>query len=205
MGFDTGVSVTPVVPVHIGDQVKCFRFWKALHEAGVFANPVIPPAVEAGHALIRTSFMATHTDAQLDRVLDTFEKIGRRMDVIPETRPTVYEPVKIARPGTGVRANKASERWAASSAGNSIERGGFTLDQLSRMSSREMAGKLFDAVEHLTWRAANLQPADLRKLPGASKRLWEKRGELTGLLLEKGANFFMRNGHDHNNNPAERN
>ena len=70
MGFDTGVSVTPVVPVLIGDQVKCFRFWKALYEAGVFANPVIPPAVEPGHALIRTSYMATHTDAQLDRVLE---------------------------------------------------------------------------------------------------------------------------------------
>ena len=70
MGFDTGVSVTPVVPVLIGDQVKCFRFWKALFEAGVFANPVIPPAVEPGHALLRTSYMATHTDAQLDRVLE---------------------------------------------------------------------------------------------------------------------------------------
>ncbi|HEY1417733.1 MAG TPA: pyridoxal phosphate-dependent aminotransferase family protein, partial [Myxococcaceae bacterium] len=45
MGFDTGVSVTPVVPVLVGDQVKCFRFWKALFEAGVFTNPVIPPAV----------------------------------------------------------------------------------------------------------------------------------------------------------------
>ncbi|HVG63744.1 MAG TPA: aminotransferase class I/II-fold pyridoxal phosphate-dependent enzyme [Hyalangium sp.] len=206
MGFDTGVSVTPVVPVHIGDQVKCFRFWKALHEAGVFANPVIPPAVEAGHALIRTSFMATHTDAQLDRVLDTFEKIGRRMEVIPQTRPTTYEPVQIARPGTGVRANKASEKWAAASSGELADKGGLTLEQLSRMSSREVAGKIFDAVEQLTWRAANLQPADLRKLGGASKRLWEKRGELTGILLEKGAHFFMRNGHDQNSsNQAERN
>ncbi|MDC0707526.1 pyridoxal phosphate-dependent aminotransferase family protein [Stigmatella sp. ncwal1] len=205
MGFDTGVSVTPVVPVQIGDQVKCFRFWKALHEAGVFANPVIPPAVEAGHALIRTSYMATHTDAQLDQVLDTFEKIGRRLDVIPETRPTAYEPVQIARPGTGVRANKASEKWAAGSAGHLVNPNGFSLDQLSRMSSREVAGKLFDAVEHLTWRAANFQPEDLRKLGGASRRLWKKRGELPGLLLEKGAHFFMKNGHDHNGTPVERN
>jgi len=205
MGFDTGVSVTPVVPVHIGEQVKCFRFWKALHEAGVFANPVIPPAVEAGHALIRTSFMATHTDSQLDQVLDTFEKIGRKLDVIPETRPTMYEPVKIARPGTAVRSNKASEKWAAGSAGE-LSRSGLTLEQLSRMSSREMAGKLFDAVEHLTWRAANLQPADLRKLGPASMKLWEKRGQLPGLLLEKGAHFFMKNGHDSSNgSQAERN
>ena len=193
MGFDTGVSVTPVVPVHIGDQVKCFRFWRALHEAGVFANPVIPPAVETGHALIRTSYMATHTDAQLDRVLDTFETIGRKLNVIPETRPTVYEPVKIARPGTRVLSNKASDKWAAGSAGLLADQGGLTLEQLSRMSSREVAGKLFDAVEQLTWRAANLQPEDLRKLGNAPMKLWGKRGNLPGLLLEKGAHFFMRN------------
>jgi len=194
MGFDTGVSVTPVVPVHIGDQVKCFRFWRALHEAGVFANPVIPPAVEQGHALIRTSYMATHTDAQLDRVLDIFETIGRKLNVIPETRPTVYEPVQIARPGTRILANRASEKWSAGSAGLLADKGGITLDQLSRMSSREVAGRLFDAVEQLTWRAANLQPEDLRKLGSAPMKLWEKRGELPGLLLEKGAHFFMRNG-----------
>jgi hypothetical protein len=198
MGFDTGVSVTPVVPVHIGEQVKCFRFWKALHEAGVFANPVIPPAVEAGHALIRTSFMATHTDEQLDRVLGTFEDIGRKLNVIPETRPSTYEKVQIARPGSSVRSNKASEKWAAASEGGLADRG-LTLEQLSRMSSREVAGKLFDAVETLTYRAANLQPQDLRKLGQAPRKLWEKRGEIPGLLLEKGANFFMRNGHEERN------
>ena len=48
----------------------------------MFANPVIPPAVEPGHALIRTSYMATHTDAQLDRVLEIFEKIGKKLGVI---------------------------------------------------------------------------------------------------------------------------
>jgi len=195
MGFDTGVSVTPVVPVHIGDQVKCFRFWKALHEAGVFANPVIPPAVEPGHALIRTSFMATHTDEQLDRVLDTFEQIGRKLGVIPETRPTSYSPVKIARPGSFVRNNAASERWAAGSEGLLAD-SGFSLEQLSRMSSREMAGKFFDAMESLTWRAANLQPEDLRKLGEMPRKLWGKRLELPGYLLEKGAHLLMRNGRE---------
>jgi 8-amino-7-oxononanoate synthase len=195
MGFDTGVSVTPVVPVHIGDQVKCFRFWRALHEAGVFANPVIPPAVEAGHALIRTSYMATHTDEQLDRVLDIFEQIGKKLDVIPQTRPSTYTPVQIARPGTMVRNNKATDKWAAASEGTNGYHG-LTLEQLSRMSSREVAGKLFDAVETLTWRAANLQPEDLRKLGQMPMKLWEKRANIPGMLLEKGANFFIRNGHE---------
>ncbi len=193
MGFDTGVSVTPVVPVLVGDQVKCFRFWKALFEAGVFTNPVIPPAVEPGHALLRTSYMATHTDAQLDRVLEQFEKIGRRMSIIPETRPTTYVPVKVARPGTFVTANQASQRWAAASAGLLANRG-LSFESISKLSSREVAQKLADAVETLTWRAANLQPDDLKRLGSAPLRLWAKRTEIPGLILEKGANLFMRNG-----------
>jgi 8-amino-7-oxononanoate synthase len=193
MGFDTGVSVTPVVPVLVGDQVKCFRFWKALFEAGVFTNPVIPPAVEPGHALLRTSYMATHTDQQLDRVLETFERIGRKMGIIPQTRPTTYDPVKIARPGTFVMANQASVRWAAASAGLLANRG-LSLQRISQMSSKEVASRLFDAVETLTWRAANLQAEDLKKLSQAPMWLWEKRGEIPGLLLEKGANLLMKNG-----------
>lgn len=193
MGFDTGVSVTPVVPVLIGDQVKCFRFWKGLHEAGVFANPVIPPAVEPGHALIRTSYMATHTDEQLDRVLEIFEKLGRKMGILPETRPATYEKVKIARPGTVVMHNTASQKWAAASAGLLADRG-LSLEQISKMSSREVANRLFDAVETLTWRAANLQPDDLKRLRAAPMRLWGMRNEIPGMLLEKGANLFIKNG-----------
>jgi len=193
MGFDTGVSVTPVVPVLVGDQVKCFRFWKALFEAGVFTNPVIPPAVEPGHALLRTSYMATHTDAQLDRVLEQFERIGRRMGIIPETRPTTFVPVKVARPGTFVTANQASQRWAAASAGLLADRG-LSLESISKLSGRDVARKLADAVETLTWRAANLQPDDLKRLGSAPLRLWEKRTEIPGLILEKGANLFMKNG-----------
>lgn len=193
MGFDTGVSVTPVVPVLIGDQVKCFRFWKALAEAGVFANPVIPPAVEPGHALIRTSYMATHTDAQLDRVLETFERIGKKLKVIPETRPASYTPVQVARPGSFAMNNQASRRWAAASAGLLADKG-FSLEQISRLSSKDVANKLFDAVETLTWRAANLQPDDLKRLGTAPMKLWERRDDIPGLLLEKGANLFMKNG-----------
>jgi hypothetical protein len=151
--------------------------------------------VEPGHALIRTSYMATHTDEQLDRVLDIFEQIGKKLDVIPQTRPSTYTPVRIARPGTTVRNNQASEKWAAASAGE-LAGNGFSLEQLSRMSSREVAGKLFDAVESLTWRAANLQPDDLRKLGKMPMKLWQKRANLPGLLLEKGANLLIRNGHE---------
>lgn len=82
LGFDTGESETPVVPIVIGDQMKTFLFWKALFEAGVFTNPVVPPAVPGGSSRIRTSYIATHTDSQLDQVLTTFERIGKDMGII---------------------------------------------------------------------------------------------------------------------------
>ena len=60
-----------------------FEFWRRLLDAGVFVNPVRPPAVPAGRALLRTSYMATHTDAQMDFVLETFGTIGRELGVLP--------------------------------------------------------------------------------------------------------------------------
>ncbi len=82
LGFDIGHSVTPVVPIIIGDDQKTFLMWKLLFEAGVFVNPVISPAVAPGRQLLRTSYMATHTDEQLDRVLEIFAQVGKQVGVI---------------------------------------------------------------------------------------------------------------------------
>ncbi|MDO8881255.1 MAG: pyridoxal phosphate-dependent aminotransferase family protein [Coriobacteriia bacterium] len=82
LGFDLGTSETPVIPIILGDEMLVFAFWKRLLEEGVFVNPVRPPAVPAGRALLRTSYMATHTDAQMEFVLETFAKIGRELGVI---------------------------------------------------------------------------------------------------------------------------
>ncbi|HVO29243.1 MAG TPA: aminotransferase class I/II-fold pyridoxal phosphate-dependent enzyme [bacterium] len=82
MGFDTGTSETPIIPLVIGDDMRTFMFWKALLDAGVFVNPVRMPAVPPGQQLIRTSYMATHTDAQLDRVLDIVEQVGKQVGII---------------------------------------------------------------------------------------------------------------------------
>lgn len=82
LGFDIGKSETPVVPIIIGDDMKTFLFWKSLFENGVFVNPVISPAVSPGHQLLRTSYMATHTDDQLDRVLEIFGRVGKELGII---------------------------------------------------------------------------------------------------------------------------
>jgi 8-amino-7-oxononanoate synthase len=82
LGFNTGHSVTPIIPILIGDDMKTFAFWKLLFDNGIFANPVITPAVPPGQGRIRTSYMATHTEAELDHVLEVFARLGREFGLI---------------------------------------------------------------------------------------------------------------------------
>jgi 7-keto-8-aminopelargonate synthetase-like enzyme len=82
LGFDTGCSTTPVVPVIIGTEDKTFEICRCLEENGVFVSPVVPPAVPPGRALLRTSVMATHTQQQLERALDAFAKAGKKGGII---------------------------------------------------------------------------------------------------------------------------
>jgi len=82
MGYDTGLTETPIIPIYIGDDEKAFMLWKLLREEGIFTNPVIYPAVPKCQALIRTSYSATHTDEELDIVLEGFEKSGKKMGII---------------------------------------------------------------------------------------------------------------------------
>jgi 8-amino-7-oxononanoate synthase len=82
LGYDTGTSETPIIPVMIKDTIKTYEMCRLLFENGVFVNSVISPAVPPGRELLRTSFMATHTDEQLNKVLAAFEKVGRQVGVI---------------------------------------------------------------------------------------------------------------------------
>jgi 8-amino-7-oxononanoate synthase len=82
MGYDTGTSETPIIPLLMGEMERAFMMWKILSDEGVFVNPVAPPATPPGRCLIRTSYMATHTDEQLDRVLVIMEQAGKKLGVI---------------------------------------------------------------------------------------------------------------------------
>jgi len=82
LGFDTGTSETPIVPIIIGDSIKTFEMCKLLFENGVFVNPIVSPATPPGRELLRTSYMATHREEQLDKVLGAFEKVGKGMGLI---------------------------------------------------------------------------------------------------------------------------
>jgi len=82
LGYDTGTSETPIIPVVIKDTIKTFEMCRLLFENGVFVNAVISPAVPQGRDLLRTSYMATHTEEQLDKVIAAFAKVGRQLGVI---------------------------------------------------------------------------------------------------------------------------
>ncbi len=82
LGFNTGNSQTPIIPIIIGKDETTFGFWRLLFENGIFTNPVVSPAVPPGMSLLRTSYMATHTDEELDKVLDIFEKLGKKFGII---------------------------------------------------------------------------------------------------------------------------
>lgn len=79
LGFDIGTSVTPIIPILIGDDLRTAIAWKHLFDNGVYVNCVVEPAVPPGRQLLRTSYMATHTDEQLDYVTEIFEQLAVMM------------------------------------------------------------------------------------------------------------------------------
>jgi 8-amino-7-oxononanoate synthase len=82
LGFKVIMGETGVVPVIIGDDTTSFVFWKELFDAGIFVNVFIAPGVPQGMQMLRTSYMATHEKAQLDRILEVCGEIGRKLGVI---------------------------------------------------------------------------------------------------------------------------
>lgn len=82
MGYDVGETQTPIVPLIIGDRMKTFLLWRALWDAGIFTNAVVSPAVPERACRIRTSYIATHTDAQLDHVLETCHSVGKKLGLL---------------------------------------------------------------------------------------------------------------------------
>ena len=75
LGFNMGPSVTPVIPIVIGDVATTILAWKKCYDAGLYTNAVLAPAVPPDQCLLRTSYMATHTDDQIDRALAAFRDV----------------------------------------------------------------------------------------------------------------------------------
>ena len=82
LGFDTGRSQTPITPVIVGDSEAAIRFSAELFEAGIFATSVVFPTVALDQARLRTIVTAALTDEHLDRALEAFSTVGRRLGII---------------------------------------------------------------------------------------------------------------------------
>ena len=82
MGFDTGASCTPIIPIYIRDDIKTFQLAKMLLEEGIFVNPVSSPAVARENALIRFSLMATHTRKQIEEALNKLYTISKKLEIL---------------------------------------------------------------------------------------------------------------------------
>lgn len=82
LGYDTGETETPIIPVYVGNTITLMMMCRRLEEEGIFINPILPPAVPPNQSLVRVSLMATHTSAQIAFALDVFEKVGKELSII---------------------------------------------------------------------------------------------------------------------------
>jgi 8-amino-7-oxononanoate synthase len=82
LGFDTGVSESPIIPIFIRNDIKALKMTNMLLKEGVFVNPVVSPAVPKNDCLIRFSLMATHTIKQVRIALEKFEKVGKKLGIL---------------------------------------------------------------------------------------------------------------------------
>ncbi|MGC4085315.1 MAG: aminotransferase class I/II-fold pyridoxal phosphate-dependent enzyme [Vicinamibacterales bacterium] len=82
LGFRIGSTESPIVPIQIGTPEQAVTMWGALLDAGVYANIVLPPACRPDACLLRTSYSAAHTPAQIDEALAIFAHVGRELQVI---------------------------------------------------------------------------------------------------------------------------
>ena len=82
LGFDTGKSASPIIPLFIRDEIKTLQMTKMLLDKGVFVNPVVSPGVPKEDSLIRFSLMATHTFEQLDIAIDMIAKVATKLGVL---------------------------------------------------------------------------------------------------------------------------
>ena len=81
LGFNTGKTETPIIPLYIGDDKKTYELTNLLLNKGVFVNPVVAPAVSPENSMIRFSLMATHTREQIDKAIDTIYQCAKKLEV----------------------------------------------------------------------------------------------------------------------------
>ena len=82
LGFDTGHTQSPIIPIYVRDDLKTFKLSKMLMDSGIFVNPVAAPAVAKEDSLIRFSLMATHTKEQINIAAEKIYQIAQKLSII---------------------------------------------------------------------------------------------------------------------------
>jgi 8-amino-7-oxononanoate synthase len=82
LGFDTGKSASPIIPLFIRNEIAALHMTRLLLEAGIFVNPVVSPGVPKEDSLIRFSLMATHTFEQVDIAIEKIAKVAVKLDIL---------------------------------------------------------------------------------------------------------------------------
>lgn len=171
-GFDTGPSVTPWVPVWLGDEALAERWLADLRDEGLACRAWI-----AGpRSRLLLSLPATVTDAQVDQVLEAVTRVGRRLG-FPETTAAHRKPPAMARPGTYAMGEPAALHWTTV---DLPERGVPELvvapaPPPAAAEELSLRGRVYDAVETLTWKTANATSAQLRRSADAVRALLDRR------------------------------
>ncbi len=81
-GFNVGEGRTGIVPVFVGRDDVAMQMWRNLFDNGVFVNVFVPPGVPEGRQMMRTSYMATHEEYHLDKIIDVFKKVGSELGIV---------------------------------------------------------------------------------------------------------------------------
>ncbi len=97
LGYDTGESVTPIIPLVLGDSMMAFQMWRLLYDRGIFTTPIVSPAVPENRALIRVSVMATFNQRHINMALEVFAEVGRILGIIPGEPKTKSENPELIR------------------------------------------------------------------------------------------------------------
>ena len=82
LGFETVESDSAIASVIVGDAELALLFWRKLYDEGVFVNAFVPPGVPPHMSMMRTSYMATHEDEHIEKILDAFKKVGKELGLI---------------------------------------------------------------------------------------------------------------------------
>ncbi len=172
-GFDTGPCVTPWIPIWLGDEALCTQWLSALVGVGIFCRGWL-----AGpRSRLLLSPPATLTDAQLTQLLEGFDRLSRKLQ-LPEAGSALKEPPTLARPGSYAMAAPAALHWSTVDLPERRPVEPETVAAAAPPSSAEnlsLKGRVYDAVETVTWRAASVGGAQLRRSAEALRALIDKR------------------------------